>query len=184
MRESRLSLNICTIYNVVIDHGTQQRPGSRRRTPPSSINIPTQSSDIGRHKGAKSLGLETHTLGPRHRSSRGILAISNPIKQGVVQDWDDLESIWDHIWSRELQAAPSDLPVPSTHPSSTGEWNKMAEILIEKMEVPAIFLANKSVMALYGGGQMTGISVDSGHDTTYIVSRLPGQPHTGSNPPS
>ena len=37
-----------------------------------------------------------------------------------------------------------------------GEWNKMAEILLEKMEVPALYLANKSVMALYGGGQMTG----------------------------
>ena len=32
----------------------------------------------------------------------------------------------------------------------------MAEILLEKMEVPALYLANKSVMALYGGGQMTG----------------------------
>ena len=36
------------------------------------------------------------------------------------------------------------------------DWYKMAEILVEKMEVPALYLANKSVMALYGGGQMTG----------------------------
>ena len=45
----------------------------------------------------------------------------------------------------------------------------MAEILVEKLGVPAFFIASKSVMALYGGGQMTGISVDSGHDMTYIV---------------
>ena len=45
----------------------------------------------------------------------------------------------------------------------------MAEILVEKLGVPAFFIANKSVMSLYGGGQMTGIAVDSGHDTTYIV---------------
>jgi actin-related protein len=32
----------------------------------------------------------------------------------------------------------------------------MAEIMMEKFEVPALYLANKSVMALYGGGQMTG----------------------------
>jgi len=31
-------------------------------------------------------------------------------------------------------------------------------------------------MALYGGGQMTGISVDSGHDTTYIVPSYQGVP--------
>ena len=46
--------------------------------------------------------------------------------------------------------------------------NKMAEILMEKLNVPAMFIANKSVMSLYGGGNMTGISVDSGHDTTYL----------------
>ena len=32
----------------------------------------------------------------------------------------------------------------------------MAEIMMEKFEVPALYLANKSVMTLYGGGQMTG----------------------------
>ena len=32
----------------------------------------------------------------------------------------------------------------------------MGELLMEKHEVPALYLANKSVMALYGGGQMTG----------------------------
>ena len=35
--------------------------------------------------------------------------------------------------------------------------------MIEKQEVPAIFLANKSVMALYGGGQMTGQLPAYGH---------------------
>lgn len=177
MRESRLSLNICTNHNVVIDHGTYNtKAGFSTQDAPSSI-IPTVVGH-GRHKGAmESLGLRDTYVGSEAQEFRGILAISNPIKQGVVQDWDDLESIWDHIWSRELQAAPSDLPALLTHPpSSTGEWNKMAEILIEKMEVPAIFLANKSVMALYGGGQMTGISVDSGHDTTYIVPSYQGNP--------
>jgi len=87
-----------------------------------------------------------------------------------------LEAIWDHIWSKELQASPSDLPALLTHPPSSGDWSKMAEVLIEKMEVPALYLANKSVMALYGGGQMTGISVDSGHDTTYIVPSYQGNP--------
>jgi len=52
----------------------------------------------------------------------------------------------------------------------------MAEILVEKLGVPAFFIANKSVMSLYGGGQMTGIAVDSGHDTTYIVPSYQGNP--------
>ena len=52
----------------------------------------------------------------------------------------------------------------------------MAEILVEKLGVPALYLANKAVMALYGGGQMTGVAVDSGQDPTYIVPTLQGSP--------
>jgi len=45
---------------------------------------------------------------------------------------------------------------------------------VESLGVPAMFVANKSVMSLYGGGNMTGISVDSGHDTTYLVPSYQG----------
>merc|ERR1711970_328371 len=31
-------------------------------------------------------------------------------------------------------------------------------------------------MSLYGGGQMSGVAVDSGHDTTYIVPAHQGKP--------
>merc|ERR1712112_428743 len=51
-----------------------------------------------------------------------------------------------------------------------------AEILVEKLGVPAFFIANKAVMSLYGGGQMTGVAVDSGQDTTYIVPAYQGNP--------
>ena len=63
-------------------------------------------------------------------------------------------------------------PPPFTSPPQA----TMAEILVEKLGVPALYLANKAVMALYGGGQMTGVAVDSGQDTTYIVPTLQGSP--------
>ena len=31
---------------------------------------------------------------------RGILAISQPLRGGAVQDWDDLEAVWQHVYSR------------------------------------------------------------------------------------
>jgi len=177
MRESKLSLNICTNHNVVVDHGTYTtKAGFSTADSPSSIISTTVGH--GRHKGAmESLGLKDTYVGSHAQALRGILEISNPIKQGVVQSWDDLEAIWEYIWEKELKATPSDLPALLTHPpNSKGDWSKMGEILMEKQEVPALYLANKSVMALYGGGQMTGISVDSGHDTTYIVPSYQGNP--------
>merc|ERR550519_1047777 len=125
-----------------------------------------------------SLGLKDTYVGSQAQTLRGILSLSHPIRQGVVQDWDDLEAIWTHIWKAELKTEASNQPVIITQaPLATEqEEAKMAEILMEKLEVPAMFIANKSVMSLYGGGNMTGVAVDSGQDTTYIVPTLQGSP--------
>ena len=29
------------------------------------------------------------------------LSLSNPVRNGVVESWDDLELIWEHIWETE-----------------------------------------------------------------------------------
>merc|ERR1719495_2369106 len=124
------------------------------------------------------LGLKETYVGNQAQALRGILALSSPIKQGAVQCWEDLEAIWDHVYSRELGVASTDLPALVTLPPLVSRQDEvtMAELLVEKLGVPAFFLADKSVMSLYGGGQMTGIAVDSGHDTTYIVPSYQGNP--------
>ena len=121
-----------------------------------------------------SLGLKDCYVGSQAQNLRGILSISQPIRQGVVQDWDDLETIWTHVMETELKAEASDQPLLITQMplASQEDESRMAEILMEKLAVPAMFIANKSVMSLYGGGNMTGISVDSGHDTTYLGQYL------------
>merc|ERR1719412_103344 len=124
------------------------------------------------------LGLKETYIGSEAQVLRGILGMSNPIRQGVVQNWDDLEAIWVHIWYCELDAVSSDLPVVATLPplAPSQDWTKMTEIFMEKLNAPAVYLANKSVLALFGGGQMTGIAVDSGYDTSYIVPSYQGIP--------
>ena len=67
------------------------------------------------------------------------------------------------MYNTELEASPSDLPVVATLPplSSPPDSAKMVEILMEKLNAPAVYLANKSVLALFGGGQMTGLTYKS-----------------------
>ena len=117
-----------------------------------------------------SLGLKDCYVGSQAQTLRGILSISQPIRAGVVQDWDDLETLWTHVVETELKAEASAQPMLVTQMplASQEEETRIAEILMEKLQVPAMFIANKSVMSLYGGGNMTGVSVDSGHDTTYL----------------
>merc|ERR1719430_1250323 len=125
-----------------------------------------------------SLGLKETYVGGAAQKLRGILDICHPIRQGSVQNWDDLEVLWSYILETELKTEGGAQPVIMTQPplASQQEEDTMAEILVEKLGVPAFFLADKSVMSLYGGGQMTGIAVDSGHDTTYIVPSYQGNP--------
>jgi len=163
-------------HNVVIDNGTNTIKGGFSTADIPQCRIPTIVGH-GRHKGAmSSLGLKDCYVGSQAQRLRGILSISHPIRQGVVQDWDDLETIWTHIVENELKAETSAQPMLITQMplASQSDEAKMAEILMEKLHVPAMFIANKSVMSLYGGGNMTGISVDSGHDTTYLVPSYQG----------
>jgi actin-related protein len=165
-------------HNVVIDNGTYTVKGGFSEMDSPSCRVPSLVGR-GRHAGAmSSLGLKETYVGAAAQSLRGILSMSHPVRQGAVQSWDDLEAIWSYMLETELKTEAGAQPVIMTQPpvASQQEEDTMAQILVEKLGVPAFFIANKSVMSLYGGGQMTGIAVDSGHDTTYIVPTYQGNP--------
>ena len=48
------------------------------------------------------------------------------------------------------------------------DWRRLAEVFFEDSGIGGLYLANKSVLAMYGGGRTTGICVDTGEDMTYI----------------
>ena len=56
------------------------------------------------------------------------------------------------------------------------DWRKLAETFFEDKNIGGLYLANKSVLAMYGGGRTTGICVDTGEDMTYIVPCWEGTP--------
>ena len=45
-------------------------------------------------------------VGTQAEEKRGILKLTYPIEHGVVDDWDDMEKIWDHTFTNELRVAP------------------------------------------------------------------------------
>jgi len=40
-------------------------------------------------------------IGPRAEEHRGLLAIKYPMEHGIVTDWNDMERIWQYIFSKE-----------------------------------------------------------------------------------
>lgn len=133
----------------------------------------------GRHTGAmKNLGLQDSYVGRKAQNLRGILSLHSPVAQGIVNNWDDLETLWKHA-NELVSSTPSAefnvlVSVPPLCPPE--DWRKMGEILLESSNVTGIYLANKSVLSMYGGGRTTGVCVDSGEDMTYIVPCWEGSP--------
>jgi centractin len=57
-------------------------------------------------------------IGTKAEELRGLLKIKYPLEHGIVTDWDDMERIWQHIYTEELKSLPEE--VISTFPPSCG----------------------------------------------------------------
>ncbi|GIY34965.1 actin B [Caerostris extrusa] len=110
-------------------------------------------------------------VGGSAQARRGILALTYPIRQGIVQDWNDLEMIWDHTFHHLLEVNPRDHAVivseAPKNPLSNRE--RMLEILFEKFGCQGVFVVIQAVLALYTGGRTTGIVLDSGDGISHAV---------------
>ena len=48
-------------------------------------------------------------IGRKVQDMRGLLSIRYPMKHGVVMNWEDMEKIWQYIYSEELKCNPEDV---------------------------------------------------------------------------
>ena len=47
-------------------------------------------------------------IGADAQYKRGILKLNYPIKHGVIENWEEMEKIWDYIFTNELRVAPEE----------------------------------------------------------------------------
>ena len=117
------------------------------------------------------MGNKSTYIGDTALSRQGILTLNYPIEHGVCTNWDDMEQIWYHTFYNELRVAPEQSPVLLTEAPLNPKANreKMLEIMFEKFNVPAMYVAIQAVMALYASGRTTGLVLDSGDGVTHVV---------------
>ncbi|XP_063893018.1 actin isoform X2 [Helicoverpa armigera] len=98
------------------------------------------------------------------------LDLNYPVVKGRITHWDDMERVWHHIYYRELKAAPEDRAVLlSCAPATTMKDKiKCCEIFFDTLNAPELCIKQQSVLAIFGSGHTTGLSVDLGHDITEI----------------
>ncbi|XP_003743592.1 beta-centractin [Galendromus occidentalis] len=130
---------------------------------------------IGRpkHKRVMAGALEGDVfVGPKAEEHRGLLTIRYPIEHGVVNDWNDMEKIWQYIYSKDqLQTFSEEHPVLLTEAPINPLKNreKAAEVFFETFNVPALFVSMQAVLSLYATGRTTGVVLDSGDGVSHAV---------------
>ncbi|RCI12446.1 hypothetical protein L249_1140 [Ophiocordyceps polyrhachis-furcata BCC 54312] len=102
---------------------------------------------------------------------RGLLKIRYPLEHGIVTDWDDMERIWEHVYSDALKTLSEEHPVLLTEPPLNPRSNRdtAAQILFETFNVPALHTSIQAVLSLYASGRTTGIVLDSGDGVSHAV---------------
>jgi len=117
-------------------------------------------------------------VGKGAMEDRGILALTYPIKNGIIKDFDIMEKIWSHSFSTILRerGVPSEHPVFLTEPSQNPPKTraKIAEVMFEKLGVAALDIGDANVCALTAYGKDTGVTVDMGAGTTIVVPIVKG----------
>lgn len=114
---------------------------------------------------------EEKFIGKNAQEHRGLLKLHYPMEKGIIQDWDSMEEIWEHLYRDELGCKPDMHPVLLTESPLNPARNRarMAEVFFETFQVPAMHVSIQAVLSLYASGRVTGVVLDSGDGVTQVV---------------
>ena len=87
-----------------------------------------------------------------------------------------MQEIWKYQFANELKILPDSAPILLSEPPLNPLRNreKMAEIMFETFQTPALYLSLQPVLAFYASSKGLGIVLDSGEQTTHIVPIFEG----------
>jgi actin len=127
------------------------------------------------------LGQLEACVGHEAMARRLVLNLREPIRDGAIHDWEDMEMLWKDSFHKELKVAPEEHPVLLTEPPLNPKPNreKTLQIMFEKFSVPACYLAMDAVLALYASGRTTGAVLMSREHLSHVVPIYEGHamPH-------
>lgn len=110
-------------------------------------------------------------IGAEAMELKGLMKIHFPIEHGIIDDWSLMERIWHYTFYNDLRIDPSEHPVLLTEAPLNPRLNreKIAEIMFETFNVPALYVATQAILSLYASGTVTGCVLDIGDGVSHIV---------------
>ena len=107
---------------------------------------------------------------------------SDIITNGIINDWDKMEKIWEYIFKNKLKIDVSkdiDLMIMSESlMNETENREKLTQIMFETFNVKSFYLSPDVVLSLHGSGNLNGTAtvIESGYDHTTICPIFEGIP--------
>ncbi|KAF2325539.1 hypothetical protein GH714_030061 [Hevea brasiliensis] len=122
----------------------------------SSVDSKNNIKDSEKGKGKRKLYVGSQAVGFR----RDYMEVLSPIKDGVVVDWDIVDSIWDHALRECLLVDPKEHPMLLAEPSSNAQQQRerTAELMFESTMFQHYFWPR-----MLGGGSTTVAPVHDGY---------------------
>ena len=159
-----------SVNAIVIDNGSGMiKAGIAGNDAPLTI-FPSVVGKL-KNKDIQFMGKKRWYVGDEAQSKREILNLKYPIKQGIINEWDDMQAIWHYTFFNDLRVLPEEHNVLLTdsplNPISKRE--KMTQIMFENFKTNGMFVSNQSVLTLYAVGRTTGLILDSGDGITHVM---------------
>ena len=160
--------------SIIIDNGTGNIKAALSGEEYSTIIIP---SCIGYPKSSDFSYKEKndYVFGNDIEWMKKDLKIEYPINRGIIQDWDAMEKIWEHVFY-QLHSYPEECNVMLTQPimNPKDQAEKMIQVMFETFNVPGFYITNPPFLSFYSLGKLTGLAVDSGESLTQYLAVLEG----------
>ena len=168
---------------VVIDNGTgYTKMGFSGNVEPQYI-IPTvlATKDVEGEVRGKKDGIEDldFHVGDAAFSNSTTHQLNYPIRHGLIDNWDNMERLWQRCIFEYLRCEPEEhyvlLTEPPLNPPENREYT--AEVMFETFNVPGLYIAVQAVLALAASWtsnqvkdrSLTGTVIDSGDGVTHVI---------------
>jgi actin-related protein 3 len=169
---------------IVIDNGTgYTKMGYAGNVEPQYI-IPTVTAEKsvadkgihGKRDGVEDLDF---SIGDNALNMSSTHMINYPIRSGLIDNWDNMERLWNRCMFEYLRCEPEEhyvlLTEPPLNPPENREYT--AEIMFETYNVPGMYIAVQAVLALAASWttkdkedrSLTGTVIDSGDGVTHVI---------------
>ncbi|KAM6109740.1 actin-like protein 7A [Phoenicopterus ruber ruber] len=110
-------------------------------------------------------------VGRELQNSSTPLTPINPIRHGIVVDWNCVQDTLERVFQMEMKIQPEDHAVLVSVPPlcSIIDKERYAEMMFEGFHMPAVHIAYQSHLSMYSYGKTSALVVESGHGASYVV---------------